>query len=181
MRFSAPGNAELPVRGLDKCERVRNYSHVSVDWERLGSAVFRRRVDLGIRSRRALAVAAEVGKRTVDSLETGHTVSLQSLYKIEKPLAWPGLADAVRSGTQPRPPSDERPNDMAPQVSDVLPDLSHLSANDRREFIRHAFDVLPMVKEHFPGLYDEAWDQVIELVRLYGGQGDVAERGRRSR
>lgn len=115
---------------------MRKYASVAPDWQRLGDAVFRRRVDLGITSRRALAERAGVGKRTVDSLETGVGVGATSIYKIERALELePGSLNAVLQGDQPpaltevdRSPPDESAASTSDQAELLLEELDRMRA-----------------------------------------------------
>ncbi|SFE55569.1 hypothetical protein SAMN04487819_116106 [Actinopolyspora alba] len=69
-------------------------------------------------SRRALAQAAGIGKRTADSLESGERVSATSLYKIETALGWaPGSAEEVISGGEPTL-TDEAQTGAGPALRD---------------------------------------------------------------
>ena len=73
------------------------------DWQRLADYVVARRVELGMRDRRAFAEATGVTERTLGKLENGQHVSPSTLGMVENRLGWaPGFvpADTRRRGTQ---------------------------------------------------------------------------------
>ena len=63
------------------------------DWRRLADYVVARRVELGMRDRRAFAEATGVTERTLGKLENGQHVSPSTLGMVESP----------RSGRSPSP------------------------------------------------------------------------------
>ena len=72
------------------------------DWPRLADYVVARRVELGMRDRRALAAATGVTDRTLGKLENGQRVSASTLAVIENELGWaPGSARRVLAGGEP--------------------------------------------------------------------------------
>jgi len=58
------------------------------DWRRLADYVVARRVELGMRDRRALAEATGVTERTLGKLENGQHVSPSTLGMVENRLGW---------------------------------------------------------------------------------------------
>src|ERR1700723_1113542 len=81
------------------------------DWQRLGDYVVARRIALGMRDRRSLAVATGVTERTLGKVETGRRVSASTLGALDNHLQWaPGscrqvLAGAARGAGAPRCPA----------------------------------------------------------------------------
>jgi Helix-turn-helix len=72
------------------------------DWRRLADYVVARRVELGLRDRRALAAATGVTDRTLGKLENGHRVSASTLGVIDNHLGWaPGSCRRILSGAEP--------------------------------------------------------------------------------
>ena len=72
------------------------------DWRRLADYVVARRVELGMRERRALAVATGVTDRTLGKLENGQRVSPSTLAMIENELGWsPGSCRRILAGGEP--------------------------------------------------------------------------------
>jgi hypothetical protein len=72
------------------------------DWKRLADYVVARRVELGMRDRRALAAATGVTDRTLGKLENGHRVSASTLGVIENQLGWaPGSCRRILAGGEP--------------------------------------------------------------------------------
>jgi transcriptional regulator with XRE-family HTH domain len=72
------------------------------DWRRLADYVVARRVELGMRERRALAAATGVTDRTLGKLENGHRVSASTLAVIENELGWsPGSCRRILAGGEP--------------------------------------------------------------------------------
>ncbi|HYK69226.1 MAG TPA: helix-turn-helix transcriptional regulator [Streptosporangiaceae bacterium] len=72
------------------------------DWRRLADYVVSRRVELGMRERRALAAATGVTDRTLGKLENGHRVSASTLGVIENELGWsPGSCRRILAGGEP--------------------------------------------------------------------------------
>ena len=92
------------------------------DWPRLADYVVARRVELGMRDRRALAAATGVTDRTLGKLENGQRVSASTLAVIENELGWvPGSARRVLAGGEPSPTTATADN----QYDD--PTLRHLA------------------------------------------------------
>jgi len=80
----------------------------SEDWQRLADYVVARRVELGMRDRRALAEVTGVTERTLGKLENGQRVSPSTLGMIENRLGWaPGSCRRILAGGEPTmgPPS----------------------------------------------------------------------------
>ena len=74
----------------------------SEDWSRLADYVVARRVELGMRDRRALAAATGVTDRTLGKLENGRRVSASTLGVIENHLSWtPGSCRRILAGGEP--------------------------------------------------------------------------------
>jgi hypothetical protein len=72
------------------------------DWRRLADYVVARRVELGMRDRRALAAATGITDRTLGKLENGQRVSPSTLAVIENELGWtPGSGRRVLAGGEP--------------------------------------------------------------------------------
>lgn len=72
------------------------------DWRRLADYVVARRVELGLRDRRALAAATGVTDRTLGKLENGHRVSASTVGVIDNHLGWaPGSCRRILSGGEP--------------------------------------------------------------------------------
>ncbi len=72
------------------------------DWWRLADYVIARRVELGMRDRRALAEASGVTERTLGKLENGQHVSPSTLGMVENRLGWaPGSCRRILSGGEP--------------------------------------------------------------------------------
>ena len=67
---------------------------VGEDWQRLADYVVARRVELGMRDRRAFAEATGVTERTLGKLENGQRVSPSTLGMVETGSAGP----RVRAG-----------------------------------------------------------------------------------
>jgi transcriptional regulator with XRE-family HTH domain len=72
------------------------------DWRRLADYVVARRVELGMRDRRAFAEATGVTERTLGKLEKGQRVSASTLGMVENELGWaPGSCRRVLAGGEP--------------------------------------------------------------------------------
>jgi hypothetical protein len=72
------------------------------DWQRLADYVVARRVELGMRDRRALAATTGVTDRTLGKLENGQRVSASTLGVIENRLGWtPGSCRRILAGGEP--------------------------------------------------------------------------------
>src|SRR6204780_5793007 len=69
------------------------------DWRRLADYVVARRVELGMRDRRAFAEATGVTERTLGKLENGQRVSPSTLGMVENRLGWaPGSCRRILAG-----------------------------------------------------------------------------------
>ncbi len=89
------------------------------DWRRLADYVVARRVELGMRDRRALAAATGITDRTLGKLENGQRVSASTLAVIENELGWaPGSVRHVLAGGEPSLTADGQYDD---------PTLRHLA------------------------------------------------------
>lgn len=72
------------------------------DWRRLADYVVARRVELGMRDRRALAEATGVTERTLGKLENGQRVSPSTLGMVENHFGWaPGSCRRILAGGEP--------------------------------------------------------------------------------
>ena len=72
------------------------------DWWRLADYVIARRVDLGMRDRRAFAEVSGVTERTLGKLENGQSVSPSTLGIVENRLGWaPGSCRRILAGGEP--------------------------------------------------------------------------------
>src|SRR5215469_15646509 len=97
-----------PVGGL-AAARGRENQMASEDWLRLADYVVARRVELGMRDRRALAEATGVTERTLGKLENGQRVSPSTLAMVENRLGWaPGSSRRVLAGGEPQMGSPDR-------------------------------------------------------------------------
>jgi Helix-turn-helix len=75
---------------------------ITEEWRRLADYVVARRVELGMRDRRALAAATDVTDRTLGKLENGQRVSPSTLGVIENVLGWaPGSCRRILAGGEP--------------------------------------------------------------------------------
>lgn len=75
---------------------------MSEDWRRLADYVVARRVELGMRDRRAMSAAIHVTDRTLGKLENGHRVSASTLGVIENAFGWmPGSCRRILAGGEP--------------------------------------------------------------------------------
>lgn len=136
LQDGAPWGSPSAGSRVEKCRKVREHAGVTPDWKKLGDAVFRRRLDLGMTSRRELAREAHVGKRTIDTLESGAPVSQATLYKVELALKWePGSAAAgdpvelVTDDTQDAEP------DLRDNIEQQLWAITELPEEDRWIYI----------------------------------------------
>jgi hypothetical protein len=94
------------------------------DWLRLADYVVARRVELGMRDRRAFAQATGVTERTLGKLENGQRVSPSTLAMVENRLGWaPGSCRRILAGGEPIAGSPDRGH---PGYED--PTLLHLSS-----------------------------------------------------
>jgi len=72
------------------------------DWQRLADYVIARRVELGMRDRRAFAEVTGVTERTLGKLENGQRVSPSTLGMVENRLGWaPGSCRRILAGGEP--------------------------------------------------------------------------------
>jgi len=79
------------------------------DWRRLADYVVARRVELGMRDRRAFAEATGVTERTLGKLENGQRVSPSTLGMVENRLGWaPGSCRRILAGGEPNIGSPDR-------------------------------------------------------------------------
>jgi transcriptional regulator with XRE-family HTH domain len=79
------------------------------DWLRLADYVVARRVELGMRERRAFAEATGVTERTLGKLENGQRVSPSTLAMVENRLGWaPGSCRRILAGREPAASSPDR-------------------------------------------------------------------------
>src|SRR6516164_1715518 len=79
------------------------------DWQRLADYVVARRVELGLRDRRAFAEASGVTERTLGKLENGQRVSPSTLGMVENRLGWaPGSCRRTLAGEEPEVSSPDR-------------------------------------------------------------------------
>jgi hypothetical protein len=79
------------------------------DWQRLADYVVARRVELGMRDRRAFAEATGVTERTLGKLENGQRVSPSTLGMVENRLGWaPGSCRRTLAGEEPDVGSPDR-------------------------------------------------------------------------
>jgi transcriptional regulator with XRE-family HTH domain len=129
---------------------------ITEDWRRLADYVVARRVELGMRDRRAFAAATGITDRTLGKLENGQRVSPSTLGVIENVFDWaPGSCRRVLAGGQP---STSSPAESGGSYDD--PTLSHLAST--------------------PGLPPEVVRGLIALARNWrqdeGGSDELAER-----
>jgi hypothetical protein len=95
------------------------------DWQRLADYVVARRVELGMRDRRAFALATGVTERTLGKLENGQHVSPSTLGMVENRLGWaPGSCRRVLAGGEP---SAGATPDLGPADRDD-PTLFHIAS-----------------------------------------------------
>lgn len=97
------------------------------DWAGLGEAVQRRRLELGLRSRDALAAKAGISARTLGDIERGQrgNYANSTWILLETALGWaPGSVAGVLSGGQPHVPNPANAwaydEDEAAYPSDVV-------------------------------------------------------------
>jgi hypothetical protein len=127
------------------------------DWLRLADYVVARRVELGMRDRRALAEATGVTERTLGKLENGQRVSPSTLAIMENRLGWaPGSCRRILAGGEPAAVSPDRGR---AEYED--PTLSHLAST--------------------PGLPPEVVRGLVALARNWreGDDGTGEQAGRR--
>jgi hypothetical protein len=150
-------------------------AHTDERREALGEEVRALRVALDL-SVRAAAKAAGVDRATWAGVEDGtRVVQDRNAWKMEEVLGWPqgSFSARLKGDVVTTGPVASGPTRVvlrsAGGDNDRLPDLSGLSPGERRDYLRQAFDVLPMIKDHFPWLYEQARDDAIELSHRYGG------------
>jgi hypothetical protein len=91
-----------PVTGLVSAHGKDSHM-AGEDWQRLADYVVARRVELGMRDRRALAEATGVTERTLGKLENGQHVSPSTLGMVENRLGWaPGSCRRILAGGEPK-------------------------------------------------------------------------------
>ena len=91
-----------PVAGLAS-SRGKDGHMAGEDWQRLADYVVARRVELGMRDRRAFAEATGVTERTLGKLENGQHVSPSTLGMVENRLGWaPVRAGGYSQAGNPR-------------------------------------------------------------------------------
>ena len=79
------------------------------DLRRLADYVVARRVELGMRDRRAFAEATGVTERTLGKLENGQRVSPSTLAMVENRFSWaPGSCRRILAGGEPTAVSPDR-------------------------------------------------------------------------
>jgi transcriptional regulator with XRE-family HTH domain len=86
------------------------------DWRRLADAVVARRVEMGMRTRQALAEALQMSARNLGDIEKARRTSYDpaTLARLEQVLRWePGSVDAVLAGGDPKPALEMRQQDLA--------------------------------------------------------------------
>ena len=94
------------------------------DWLRLADYVVARRVELGMRDRRAFAEATGVTERTLGKLENGQRISPSTLAMVENRLGWaPGSGRRILAGGEP----NLRPQDHG-QAEYEDPTLWHIAS-----------------------------------------------------
>jgi hypothetical protein len=98
---------------LDSSNLFRKDGHMAgEDWRRLADYVVARRVELGMKDRRAFAEATGVTERTLGKLENGQRVSPSTLGVVENHLGWaPGSCRRVLAGGEPNARSAEQSHD----------------------------------------------------------------------
>src|SRR5579863_7903824 len=91
-----------PMTGLASSGGEGRGHMAGEDWQRLADYVVARRVELGMRDRRALAEASGVTERTLGKLENGQSVSPSTLGMVENRLGWaPGSCRRILAGGEP--------------------------------------------------------------------------------
>jgi hypothetical protein len=96
------GMVTWPVAGLTSA-RGKDVHMAGEDWQRLADYVVARRVELGMRDRRAFAEATGVTERTLGKLENGQHVSPSTLGMVENRLGWaPGSCRRILAGGEPK-------------------------------------------------------------------------------
>jgi hypothetical protein len=96
------GMVTWPWAGL-AAARGKDVHMAGEDWQRLADYVVARRVELGMRDRRAFAEATGVTERTLGKLENGQHVSPSTLGMVENRLGWaPGSCRRILAGGEPK-------------------------------------------------------------------------------
>lgn len=73
------------------------------NWKNVADHVVARRVELGYRTTRQLALAVGITEKTIGRLEAGHSVRAGTLAAVERELGWlPGSMQALLAGGTPR-------------------------------------------------------------------------------
>src|SRR6201995_3261233 len=91
-----------PVAGLAS-SRGKDGHMAGEDWQRLADYVVARRVELGMRDRRAFAEVTGVTERTLGKLENGQHVSPRTPGMVENRLGWaPGSCRRILPGGGPQ-------------------------------------------------------------------------------
>src|ERR1700689_5351274 len=112
-----------PVAGLASA-RGKDGHRAGEGWQRLADYVVARRVELGMRDRRAFAEATGVTERTLGKLENGQHVSPSTLGMVENRLGWaPGSCRGILPGREPKGGS---PDVEHPEYED--PTLWHIAS-----------------------------------------------------
>jgi Helix-turn-helix len=115
-----------PVAGLAP-DRGKDGHMAGEDWRRLADYVVARRVELGMRDRRALAEATGVTERTLGKLENGQRVSPSTLGMVENRLGWaPGSCRQILAGGEPNVGSPGSPDPGQAEYED--PTLWHIAS-----------------------------------------------------
>jgi hypothetical protein len=98
---SSGKDGHVTVAGLGTARGEDGHMAVE-DWQRLADYVIARRVQLGLRDRRAFAEATGVTERTLGKLENGQRVSPSTLGMVENRLGWaPGSCRRILAGGEP--------------------------------------------------------------------------------
>jgi hypothetical protein len=96
------------------------------DWQRLGDYVVARRIALGMRDRRSLAVVTGVTERTLGKVETGRRVSASTLGALDNHLNWvPGSCRQILTGGEPGDSGAPQGGPSVPHYDD--PTLQHIA------------------------------------------------------
>lgn len=144
---------------LDSSDLFRKDEHMAgEDWRRLADYVVARRVELGMKDRRAFAEATGVTERTLGKLENGQRVSPSTLGVVENLLGWaPGSCRRILAGGEPNARSAEQSHD---EYDD--PTLRHIAST--------------------PGLPPDVVRGLIALARTWrqGGEGADEQAQRRA-
>ncbi len=125
-------------------------------WAAAGNAVVNRRVELGMRTRAALAATTGLTVKTLGEIERGERGSYDpaTLATVEQALRWPtGHLGAILSGGNVAAPQEPRTDGIPPVLAELAlllsPD-SPLSA-EGRELLAQALDrLVALVKELRP-------------------------------